>query len=204
MTLKSSFNADLKKEQQLALLLDGYYSKHLTYYNFERIHDKKRQFEGIDLILTHKNTGLAFAVDEKAQLDYINDDLPTFAFELSYKKAGVAKKGWFYDADKKTEFYSLITAIYTDVPNMFTSCKITLVNRKKLIDVLGQRGINELVLTRCVDSHEPVHGKLKLKELNHRTEGYLYISSKNKAEKPVNLVLQLDFLIQNGIAKRLV
>ncbi|WP_262493212.1 hypothetical protein [Maribacter antarcticus] len=37
MALKSTFTADLKKEQQLTLLLDAYYDKHLKHYHFERI-----------------------------------------------------------------------------------------------------------------------------------------------------------------------
>lgn len=204
MTLKSTFNADLNKEQQLAVLLDAYYTKHLKHYSFERIRDKKKQFQGIDLVLTHKKTGNSYAVDEKAQLDYLNDDLPTFAFELSYKKAGILKKGWFYDPTKKTEFYSLITGIYTDAPNTYTSCKITLVNRAKLIAFLTNKGISEKLLKSTAKTHETKHGKLKLKTLSHSTEGYIYISSNNKAEKPVNLILRLDFLLQNGLAKRLI
>lgn len=204
MALKSTFTADLKKEQQLTPLLDAYYDKHLKHYRFERIKNKKQQFEGIDLILTHKETGVSYLVDEKAQLDYINEDLPTFAFELSYKKARIIKKGWFFDKAKKTEFYSLITGIYSDAPSTYTSCKITIVNRKKLIDFLKEKGINESLLAAYVNKHATTHGKLKLRELNHRTEGYLYISTKNKAEKPVNLVFQLGFLIENKLAKRLI
>ncbi len=204
MALKSTFNADLKKEQQLALLLDGYYSKHLKQYDFERVYDKKRQFEGVDLILTHKETGVRHSIDEKAQLDYINEDLPTFAFELSYKKAGGLKKGWFYDPSKKTEFYALITGIYSDAPNTYTSCKITLVNRNKLLAYLQNKGITEIRLKKTIETHGTQHGKLKLKMLNHRTEGYLYMSSDNKAEQPVNLVLRLDFLLEKGLAKRFI
>lgn len=204
MALKSTFSADLKKEQLLTVLLDEYYRNHLKQYNFERIHDKKRQFEGVDLILTHKEKGITYRIDEKAQLDYINEDLPTFAFELSYKKDGVLKQGWFYDSSKKTEFYSLITGIYSDAPNTFTSCKITLVNRKKLLTFLKDKGVTELLLKKTVETYETDHGKLILKMLNHRTEGYLYISSKNKAEQPVNLVLRLEFLLEKGLAKRLI
>ena len=203
MPLKSNFKTDLKKEQQLAILLDQYYAKNLVYYNFKRIYDRKRQFEGVDLLFTHKETGLSYAIDEKAQLDYINEDLPTFAFELSYTKRNILKKGWFYDPSKKTEFYALITGIYTDAPNAFTSCKITLVNRAKLINYLKSIGITELYLKNVVNNNEKGHGKLKLKELDHRTEGYLYRSSNNKAEQPINLVLKLSFLLQNGLAKRL-
>lgn len=204
MVLKSTFNVDLKKEQQLTVLLDAYYTKHLKKYNFERIQEKQEQFKGVDLVVTHKETGVSYTVDEKAQLDYINEDLPTFTFELSYKKEGVLKQGWFYDSSKKTEFYSLITGIYSDAPNIFTSCKVTLVNRKKLLDYLKDNGVTELLLKKVVETHETQHGKLKLKELNQRTEGYLYISSNNKAEQPVNLVLRLDFLLEKGLGKRLV
>lgn len=204
MALKSTFNADLKKEQLLAVLLDDYYQKHLKNYNFERIRDKKRQFQGVDLIFTHKEKHTAYHIDEKAQLDYINEDLPTFAFELSYKKANILRQGWLYDTSKKTEFYSLITGIYSDAPNTFTSCKITLVNRTKLLTYLNNKGITELLLKKTVQAQDTEHGKLKLKILNPKTEGYLYLSSKNKAEQPLNLVLRLDFLLENNLAKRLV
>lgn len=204
MALKSTFNADLKKEQLLAILLNDYYQKHLKYYSFERINDKKRQFQGVDLILTHKEKNTTYHIDEKAQLDYINEDLPTFAFELSYKKSNTLKQGWLYDTAKKTEFYFLITGIYSDTPNTFTSCKITIVNRTKLIAYLKDKGITELLLKKAVTNQKTDHGKLKLKMLNHKTEGYLYISSKNKAERPVNLVLRLDFLLEKSLAKRLV
>jgi len=203
LVLKSNFKTDLKKERRLSVLVDQYYTKNLKHYNFKRIDDRKCQFEGIDLLFTHKETGISYGIDEKAQLDYINDDLPTFAFELSYKKSSALKKGWFYDLSKKTQFYSLITGIYTDAPNTFTSCKITLVNRAKLISYLNRKGVTELHLNNLVNNHETRHGKLKIKELDHRTEGYLYISSDNKAEQPTNLILRLSFLLQNGLAKRL-
>lgn len=204
MTLESNFNSDLKREQQLAPLVDNYYSTCLNQYTFKRVHDRKNQFAGIDVVFEHKTNGSSYAVDEKAQLDYINEDLPTFAFEISYIKGGIFKKGWLFNASKKTEFYSLITAIYADEPNVFTSCKITLVNRLKLIAFLENKKVTEKKLKTYIDSSNTIHGKLKLKELNDRTEGYLYVSSRNKAEKPINLILRLDFLLQNGLAKRLV
>lgn len=203
MALKSNFKTDLKKEQKLAMLLNQYYAKNLKHYNFNRVHDRKRQLEGIDLVFTHKETGLSYTIDEKAQLDYINEDLPTFAFELSYVKKSILKKGWFYDSSKKTAFYALITGIFADAPNAFTSCKITLVNRAKLIAYLNSKGVTELYLKSVINNHDTGHGKLKLDELDPKTEGYIYLSSNNKAEQPINLILRLSFLLQNGLAKRL-
>tara|TARA_E500000318_G_C3552484_1_gene209536 strand:- start:1588 stop:1719 length:132 start_codon:yes stop_codon:yes gene_type:complete len=43
-----------------------------------------------------------------------------------------------------------------------------------------------------------------MKELDSKYEGYLFFSTKNKAEKPINLILKLEYLERIGIAKRLV
>jgi hypothetical protein len=202
--LKSNFKKDLKKEQNLAHLLDAYYKKNLKHYNFERIYDLKRQLQGIDLIFTDRKSQNQFYIDEKAQLDYINDDLPTFAFELNYQKQGVTKQGWLFDPLKKTQFYALVTAIYADEPDKFTSCKITMVNRTKLISFLSSLNITENSLEMYLIGQKNSEGKMVMEELDQRAEGYLFFSRYNKAEKPVNLILKLDFLIENGIARRLV
>lgn len=202
--MKSAFKSDLEKEQQLSVLLDNYYQKHLKTYDFQRVSNLEEQLAGIDLAFTHKSRGERFYIDEKAQLDYINEELPTFAFELSYYKNSELRKGWLFDTNKKTHFYSLITAIYSDEPGKFTSCKITFVNRQKLVLLLESRNISEKVLTTQIVENTEKQGKVQMNELHHRKEGYLYFSSKNKVEKPANLILKLDFLVQNGIAKRLI
>lgn len=160
--------------------------------------------QGIDLILKDKNSGKPFFVDEKAQLDYVNESLPTFAFELMYLKNTVQKQGWLFDASKKTQFYALITSIYSDEDDVFTSCNITFVNREKLILRLDEMGLNQNFLKQLAYVHRNLHGKLALKELDSKSEGYLYFSTKNKAEKPINLILKLEYLLRIGVAKRLV
>jgi len=200
MGLKSNFKSDLKKENQLSFLLDSYYQSRLKHYSFERIADLNQQHEGVDVIFKHIQKGGVYYIDEKAQLDYINEDLPTFAFEVSYQKNGMQKQGWLFDQSKKTDFYSLVTAIYSDEPTAYTSCKITLVNRAKLLAFLNKRGLEKsLMLTQPKQ-----HGKHVIKELNERDEGYLYFSKENKVEQPLNLILRLDFLIKNNIGKRLI
>ncbi|MGS0525780.1 hypothetical protein ACU8V7_11870 [Zobellia nedashkovskayae] len=119
------------------------------------------------------------------------------------KKKGILKEGWLFDISKKTEFYALITSIYADDPNTFTSCKITLVNRQKLLDLLMERSITLSALKKYILPEQRTHGKIKIDELHHRREGYLFASTKNKAEKPLNLILKLDFLEESGVAKRL-
>ena len=136
MALKSNFKKDLEKEKKLSSLLDSYYTTKLKHYTFKRITDLNQQYQGVDLIFEHKKKAISYSIDEKAQLDYINENLPTFAFEISYKKDGIIKGGWLFDKTKKTQFYSLITSIYSDTPSIYYSCKITLVNRNKLINFL--------------------------------------------------------------------
>jgi len=202
--LKSNFKADLSKEKQLAPLLDSYYQKHLKQYSFERVCQLTKQLQGIDIILKDICSGKQFFVDEKAQLDYINESLPTFAFELFYHKNEIQKQGWLFDTTKKTQFYALVTSIYSDEKDVFTSCNITWVNREKLILRLDELGLNQKFLNRFSLVQKNGHGKLILEQLDPKTQGYLFFSSKNKAEKPVNLILKLDFLEQIGVAKRLV
>lgn len=202
--LKSNFSSDLKKEQNLFPFLDAIYTKKLNHYTFKRVSDYAEQLKGVDVVFTHKTTGEDFLIDEKAQLDYVNEDLPTFAFEISYLKKGRIKQGWLFDSSKKTDFYALVTSIYQDEPEIFTSCKITFVNRSKLIAFLKKKGVSEELIMKIYDEDNLSHGKTAIAELNPKTEGYLYFSKNNKAEKPVNLILRLEFLIANGVAKRLV
>ncbi|MGN7513424.1 MAG: hypothetical protein ACTHOM_03550 [Allomuricauda sp.] len=202
--MKSNFKADLSKEQQLTPLLDFYYQKHLKYYSFERIFALKKQLRGIDIILKDERSAKKFYVDEKAQLDYINESLPTFAFELCYLKKGLKRQGWLFDNSKKTHFYALVTSIFSDEAKKFTSCNITIVNREKLIQHLDKKGLSQTYLERIITENKGLNGKLNLDKLDARNEGYLFFSSSNKIEKPVNLILRLDYLQRIGVAKRLV
>ncbi len=202
--MKSKFLSDLSKEKQLAPLLDFYYQKHLQQYAFERVSNLKQQRQGIDLILEHKTSKNIFYVDEKAQLDYVNESLPTFAFELFYHKNGQQKQGWLFDNSKKTHFYALVTSIFSDEDRVFTSCNITFVNRKKLIGHLVDLNLTEEHLTKVIRNNAQTNGKLILEKLHPKKEGFLFFSKSNKAEKPINLVLRLEFLIEIEVAKRLV
>lgn len=185
-------------------MLDSYYQKHIKQYTFDRIVDLEQQLLGIDVILTDKKTGAIYFLDEKAQLDYINESLPTFVFELSYKKNGKQKEGWLFDASKKTHFYALVTSIFSDEEDRFTSCNITFVNREKLIQHLAILDLSKERFQEIADKNRGYHGKLGLEKLDPWHEGYLFFSTQNKAEKPINLVLKLDYLIAIGVAKRLV
>lgn len=144
------------------------------------------------MLLTHKSNGKLYSVDEKAQLDYVNENLPTFAFEISYLKRRIPKKGWLFNTSKKTGFYALITGIYCDEADQYTSCKITMVNRKKLITFLASRKLN----SERFESRNFKEGRIIIQELDPQVEGYIFFSKTRKAEKPLNPILKLDFLIE--------
>ena len=201
MTLKSNFKSDLKKEQLLTKLLDKTYSSKLKHYSFERITNLNEQYKGVDVVFKHKIKACSYSIDEKAQLDYLNEDLPTFAFELSYLKNTVEKKGWLFDENKKTDFYALITAVFLD-GGEYSSCKITMVNRKKLLEKLEELNFKNTSFQNYRSANS--HGKIVIDQLNQKKEGYLFLSSKNKIEQPLNLVLRLDWLLETKIAKRLI
>ncbi len=172
-------------------------------YDFERVDTLEEQLDGIDLILTHKKTGKTFFVDEKAQLDYLNKNLPTFAFELFYTKHETLKQGWLFDAKKKTQMYALVTNIQKE-NDRFVSCNITFVNRQKLLSFLAEKGLDEDFLKNRFLEHLGFHGKIEVPGLDLGREGHVHFSSKNKAEQPINLILQLAFLKEIGVAKEFI
>ena len=73
----------------------------------------------------------------------------------------------------------------------------------KLIDYLAEKGLTENLLYHLEKEIRETgnHGKIILKEMNPKTEGVLYFSKDNKNEKPINLVLKLNFLIKNNTGK---
>ena len=73
-----------------------------------------------------------------------------------------------------------------------------------MIAHLSQKGLTQKFLKEISMVHKEVHGKMELEELHPKKEGYLFFSTQNKAEKPINLILKLEFLDKIGVAKRLV
>lgn len=202
MEAHSTFYDDLHKERALAKFLDSQYRKHLRHYHFKRIRSAKKQKAGIDLELIHKTSGKSYAVDEKAQLDYLNESLPTFAFELQYQLYGKTKPGWLFDPHKTTEFYALVTAIYSDEENLFTACNLYFVNREKLLGLLQSHKVEPQRLSSYLTEIEQKSGLHTWPGLCRRKEGYFYVTH-HKMEKPINIILRLDYLVAKKVAKRL-
>lgn len=202
----SNFKSDLEKEKILSEYLDKVYlNKQIE---FKRIFDLEQQQQGIDVIMYRNNK--QYLIDEKAQLHYINSDLPTFTFELSYLKNGFLKEGWLFDSKKLTQYYLLITGIFLKAskkelktPNDIAKIKITSVNRRKLIKHLASIELNKENLLKY-DTHlrkNKLFDRNPIPELDATTEGILYFT-KHLEEKPINLQLRLKYLIEKGVAQK--
>lgn len=205
--MTSNFKKDLLNEQKLGLFLDDIYAAQFGRdFKIHRITDTQMQYQGIDLEI-HDCRDFAqkkiYFADEKAQLDYLNKSLPTFAFELSYLKKGEYRKGWLTDEKKRADYYFLVTSIFVNEANEFSKCKITSVNRQKLLTLLEEKGLTSSVLEAYDRKFraDKENGKILIKELNARKEGYIFSSKSNKAEQPINLVLRLKYLISSGVGK---
>ncbi|WP_312767679.1 hypothetical protein [Epilithonimonas sp.] len=200
----STFDQDLKKEYLLGKFLDEIYRK--LNLNFTRINEPELQNRGVDLVIEHQDK--KFYIDEKAQLDYLNRSLPTFAFELSYLKIGQWRKGWLFDEKKFTDYYFLITNISTrsktdHIEDGFTGCTITSINTKKLRKYLESIRLDWDTLNDMDAEirNSDQKNNIPLRNLKEREEGCLYFSVQ-KDEKPLNIKLYLKWLIDIKVAKR--
>lgn len=198
------FKEDFAKEKIAAQFLDTIYAK--LNLQFERIADRNMQHQGIDL--SHHQDGITTYIDEKAQLHYLNKDLPTFTFELSYKKQSVLKKGWLCDQSKKTDFYFLVTGIFLKGKKLVTAediktCKITSVSRKKLLNHLSNLGLTaaKLEFYDYELRKNQQFGKHVIEEIGAK-HGSLHFTE-HLSEQPINLKLRLDYLLRMKIAKRI-
>ena len=200
---QSKFVEDLEYEKKLASFLDNTYYRDKKIFpqrfTLQRVTDLEMQHKGVDLIIYNQEDGQKIYIDEKAQAHYINKSLPTFAFELSYLKENNLKIGWFYDKRKITQQYFLITCI--EVQNKdIKSCRLICVDRVKLQTWLEMRGLSYKVLLSYENKlrQEESSGKHLLTELS-KNEGFLYYTT-SLVEKPINIVLYLNVLLNRGIA----
>ena len=81
--------------------------------------------------------------------------------------------------------------------------KITSVNRNKMIQHLDSLGLNISTLQKY-DNHFRMnnsYGKNEITELDKYSEGLIYFSEQ-LVEKPINIQLRLEYLIQSEVAKK--
>lgn len=190
---------DSNVENEIAMFLDEYfYPQNVT--DFRRFTDKNNQLNGIDVRFSIPELGLVdIIVDEKAQTHYVNKDLPTFAFELSFLNSkGEVIGGWLLDENKSTQYYMLIWVWASREWNVkksdITRLECLLIERAAIIKYLEDSG----------------YGISKLNELDHsiRNEGtdgvinktndsdIYFFSSKRLTEEPINVIIKRRKLVE--------
>ena len=182
-------------EKIMSDFLHEYFYKQLNPKTIERIIDKNRQIQGIDVILQIDDK--IYTIDEKASIRYIN--LKTFALELSFiGKNGNVNIGWLLDENKINDYYLLVwinelkhDAIYNI--NSIKNVDVALVEKEKILNYLSTIGWNK--------------EKLKIKNNNIRNNPYEYMGdikkynckfsySKQLIEKPINILLPKETYIK--------
>ena len=182
---------DSKIEDEISKFLDDYFYPNVTP-DFKRYNSKEEQLQGIDCTFSLTETGV-IKVDEKAATHYINKNLPTFAFELSFLlNSGQEVIGWLNDSAKKTEYYLLmwITAKkeWDILKDDITKIEAMLIKRKDIIHYLESESYTFEKLKRAND-------KIRRNDLSGalgkmQSSDVYFFSTKTLSEKPINIIIK--------------
>lgn len=194
---------DMSAEAQLALFLDKYLYERFPdihrYSSIKRISDKREQLNGTDVRFIMKD-GRVFNVDEKAQLYYLNKNLPTFAFEIQFLRRGIPTTGWLCNDRLETDYYLLIwpfadrdTSSGISWRN-FTKADCLMISKQDVLSFLAENGLTKDRLLADANAIRKEHrtGKIRIEGLS----GIYYFASYPQyyAEAPINIVISKSYL----------
>lgn len=197
--------SDMSAEAQLAIFLDKYLYERFPnihrYSSIQRITEKREQLDGVDVRFTMKD-GRVFNVDEKAQLYYLNKDLPTFAFELQFLRHGVPTTGWLCNGHLKTDHYLLIWP-FADRDTLsgiswhdFTKADCLMIAKQGILAFLEEKGltVDRLMADANELRQQGRTGKVRI----DGSSGIYYFASypSSYAEAPINIVISRSYLFQ--------
>ena len=202
----SRFQEDIKAEQILSHIMNVWVWDRLkdvgNIETYTRETNKDKQLNGTDLWLHTKNK-THISIDEKAQLYYINANLPTFAFELGFLgQNGQVKQGWFVNNSLDTNMYMLIYPfantedLSTIEYSSFEKLDCILISKKALWNELIKNGLSyEYLLEETKKMRES--GQVGRKYLPNIDWCYLNFSDPDKyTETPINLVIRKEKLLE--------
>ena len=185
--------SDTKAEKEVSNFLDKYfYERHVD--DFVRFDDVNHQFLGMDVTFSiGKLKGII--VDEKAQIDYVNRHLPTFAFEIDFMNAAnIYSKGWFLDDSKKTQFYLLIWVTSRKEKDFMREdidkLDCILISREELIRYLCEQGLDEEKIYHLAKEIR-VSGIYGRHHTGLFKDAYFFLSTQ-KRERPINLIIRIE------------
>jgi hypothetical protein len=181
-------------EKEIAKFMDEkYYSTVVS--EFIRFDDKENQLKGKDVSFTLEGLG-NIIVDEKAQTHYINKNLPTFAFELSFlRQTGEWTLGWLFDKEKENDYFMLIWPFAKKEWDLtkedITKLDCILINKQKVIELLEKEGFTKekIMIEEEKIRRENISGKIG--------EGNIYFfHTERLSEKPINVIIRKQKLIE--------
>ena len=169
-----------------------------AYFNKKNPHSKlitslEMQLAGIDIEM--ESRGQTYNVDVKAQASekYINNPTDTFVLELDFfNENGYRRTGWFLNDELKTDFYSFVWVLKSDVDeNRRIHSKHDL--EKVQIMTVHKEKLSKYIMEKLskVDVEEIINSM----RMNNETYVYLdkgihFSYSPGLKEKPVNLVVK--------------
>ena len=189
---------DHSAESELALFMDKFlYERFPTgsaFSSIRRVHNKEEQLNGVDVEFIGTD-GRVYYVDEKAQLHYLNQNLPTFAFELLSFQKGYDTVGWLCNTKLKTDFFMLIWPFATQdeyegiTYEQFTKVECLLIQKQRILKMLANKG---LTIDRMLSDARRIRasgrkGKIPIDGI----KGIYYFASypKKYQEAPINIVI---------------
>ena len=195
-------------EREIAKYLDVHFYP-LFFDVFLRVNDVNEQLKGKDMTASSVKLGLFNAIiDEKSDSHYVNQGLPTFAFELSFnRRNGELAEGWFVDDNKPTEYYLIIwpkarpdNVHYLqfngkDYPFFrnedITELDFVLVNRDRLRSFVEERGYSKewLGKTAWKIRNSSADWFVGFNKKYRPIRGVYFFHSVDLDEKPVNLII---------------
>lgn len=194
---------DHSAEKELALFMDKFlYERFPTgsaFSSIRRVQDKEEQLNGVDVEFIGTD-GRVYCVDEKAQLHYLNQNLPTFALELLSYQKGYDTVGWLCNSKLKTDFFMLIwpsatTDDYEGITwDQFTKADCLLIQKSKILKKLASKGLTvERMLSDARDIRASGRkGKIPIPGI----KGIYYFASypRKYQEAPINIVVAKPIL----------
>ena len=199
--MQSKYDKDKFLEERFAKWLDDNFYEELAkrelILGWYRVNGEKLQKEGKDTIII-TNAGKEIVIDEKATLHFINDDLPTFAFELKNQKSGAI--GWLINNKLKTDYYLLAWPCGKEKITSsedFLYSDVMIISKNDILKLLSD---NKIDLSN-IDSFINENLKLVDEKNNriHLADGIMFNVNYSLAERPINIVINRDKLIEKAI-----
>lgn len=190
----SKFYEDKRKEELFGEWLDTHFYNRFVedYKSIKRNRDAVLQKKGVDVIIETMESKSIY-IDEKATLQYINKNIPTFAFEIRNDTSGA--RGWLYNPEYITHYYLLAWPNATDERILsaedFTTTEVMSIKRERVIQLLEDKGLTEQTILDAIEQY-----KYKIDKCNkfEVASGITLNFNLTLAERPINVVIKKKLL----------